>query len=127
MDRGRFPAGGSGTNQARLAIPAATCRRCVDMSEVRRKIGGSVYVLLEMRDPQTLTLFIMPEAPPPFPVIEQPKPKFTWYQYAWIGWPLILIVLGGAIGGGLGGAAAAINYKLFQKTQHPVLRYVWTG
>ena len=75
----------------------------------------------------TLTILIMPEAPPPFPVIEQPKPKFTWYQYVWIGWPLILIILGGAIGGGLGGAAAAINYKIFQKIQHPVLRYVWTG
>ncbi|HTR43629.1 MAG TPA: hypothetical protein VMH87_18615 [Pseudomonadales bacterium] len=69
----------------------------------------------------------MPEAPPPFPVIQQPKPKLTWYQYAWIGWPLIMVAVGGAIGGGLGGAAAAINYKVFQKTQNAVLRYVWTG
>ena len=66
-------------------------------------------------------------APPPFPVIEQPKPKITWYQYIWIGWPLVLVPVGGAIGGGLGGAAAAINYKVFQKTENPVLRYVWTG
>ena len=50
-----------------------------------------------------------------------------WYHYIWIGWPLIMVALGGAIGGGLGGAAAAINYKVFQKTQNPVLRYVWTG
>ncbi len=69
----------------------------------------------------------MPEAPPPFPVIEQPKSKLTWYHYIWIGWPLILVVLGGAIGGGLGAGAAAINYKVFQKIQNPVLRYVWTG
>ena len=69
----------------------------------------------------------MPEAPSPFPVIEQPKSNLKWYHYVWIGWPLILVVLGGAIGGGLGGAAAAINYKVFQKTQNPVLRYVWTG
>ena len=38
-----------------------------------------------------------------------------------------MVAVGGAIGGGLGGAAAAINYKVFQKTQSPVLRYVWTG
>lgn len=38
-----------------------------------------------------------------------------------------MVALGGAIGGGLGAAAAAINYKVFQKTQNPVLRYVWTG
>jgi hypothetical protein len=68
-----------------------------------------------------------PPPPPPFPVIEQPKPKLTWYHYAWIGWPLILVAVGGAIGGGLGGAAAAINYKVFLKTQNPVLRYAWTG
>ena len=67
-------------------------------------------------------------APPPFPVIEQPKPpKLAWYEYIWIGWPLILVAVGGAIGGGCGGAAAAINFKVFQKTQNPVLRYVWTG
>lgn len=66
-------------------------------------------------------------APPPFPVIENPEPKLTWYQYAWIGWPLILVAVGGAIGGGCGGVAAAINFKVFKKTQNPVLRYVWTG
>ncbi|HUE36283.1 MAG TPA: hypothetical protein VMO20_02740 [Candidatus Acidoferrum sp.] len=66
-------------------------------------------------------------APPPFPVIEQPKPKLTWHQYVWIGWPTIPIAAGGAIGGACGGAAMAINYKVFQKTNNPVLRYVWTG
>jgi H+/Cl- antiporter ClcA len=68
-------------------------------------------------------------APPPFPTgpIQPEKPKLTWYQYVWIGWPLVLVAVGGAIGGGCGGAAMAINYKVFQKTSHPVLRYVWTG
>lgn len=82
--------------------------------------------MLEMRHRQTLIPYLM-SAPPPFPVIEQPKTKLTWYQYVWIGWPLILVAVGGAIGGGLGGVAAAINFKVFQKTQNPVLRYVWTG
>lgn len=40
---------------------------------------------------------------------------------------MILIFLGGAIGGACGGAAWALNQQVFQKTRHPVLRYVWTG
>ena len=31
-------------------------------------------------------------------------------------WPLILVGIGGAIGGGLGGAAYAINLKIYQST-----------
>ena len=38
-----------------------------------------------------------------------------------------MVAVGGAIGGACGGAAWAINQKVFQKTEHPVLRYVWTG
>lgn len=30
------------------------------------------------------------------------------------GWPLVLVFIGGAIGGGLGGAAYAINVQIFK-------------
>ncbi|HWB60353.1 MAG TPA: hypothetical protein VG733_12735 [Chthoniobacteraceae bacterium] len=60
--------------------------------------------------------------PPP-----SPKPKFAWYQYIWIGWPIGLVAVGGAIGGLIGGAAWGINMTVFQKTANPVLRYVYTG
>ncbi len=87
-----------------------------------------------------------PPAPP-----ETPKPKLTWYQHVWLGLPLALIAVGGAVGGacgeragaeglvelliGVGGAvggacggpAWAINQSVFRKTEHPVLRYVLTG
>ncbi len=65
--------------------------------------------------------------PPPPPPPQLPKPKHTWFQHLWIGWPIALVFVGGAIGGACGGAAWAINQKVFQATKHPVLRYLWTG
>ena len=41
--------------------------------------------------------------------------------------PFALVIVGGATGGACGGLAWFINLKVFQKTEHPVLRYVWTG
>ena len=61
------------------------------------------------------------------PIQEVPKVKLEWYQQIWIGWPIVMVAFGGAIGGGCGGAAWALNRKVFLKTEHPVLRYVWTG
>jgi hypothetical protein len=58
---------------------------------------------------------------------QKPKVKFEWYQHIWLGWPIVMVAFGGAIGGGCGGAARAINRKVFLKTGHPVLRCVWTG
>ncbi len=63
--------------------------------------------------------------PPPVP--DTTKPKLLWYQHVWLALPFALVAVGGAIGGACGGAAWAINQKVFQKTEHPVLRYVWTG
>ena len=63
--------------------------------------------------------------PPALPTPE--NTKFTWYQYAWIGWPIALVAVGGALGGACGAAAWAINRKVFLTTANPVLRYLWTG
>jgi hypothetical protein len=64
-------------------------------------------------------------APPPVP--EPNKPKLLWYQQVWLALPFALVAVGGAIGGACGGAAWAINQQVFRKTEHSVLRYVWTG
>jgi len=53
--------------------------------------------------------------------------KLSPPQWVWIGWPLILIVLGGAIGGACGAGAFALNHLVFQKTENRVMRYLWTG
>lgn len=55
--------------------------------------------------------------PPPIP--HAAKPKLTWYQHVWIGWPIALVAVGGA--------AWALNQKVFRATKHPSLHYLWTG
>jgi hypothetical protein len=65
--------------------------------------------------------------PPPIIQPRTPKPQFEWYEHLWMGLPIALVAVGGAIGGACGGAAWAVNRTVFLKTQHPVLRYVWTG
>ncbi|MFN7141873.1 MAG: hypothetical protein ACK4UN_21340 [Limisphaerales bacterium] len=63
--------------------------------------------------------------PPPIP--QNVKQKLTWYQHLWLALPFGLVAVGGAIGGACGGAAWGVNRMVFEKTNHPVLRYVWTG
>jgi hypothetical protein len=54
--------------------------------------------------------------------------KLAWYEHIWISLPfIILVIIGGAIGGGCGGASWAINKIVIGKTTQPVLRIVWTG
>jgi hypothetical protein len=55
------------------------------------------------------------------------NPKLTWYQHIWIGWPMGLVAVGGAIGGACGGAAWVLNKRVFHATSNPLLRYLWTG
>ncbi len=52
---------------------------------------------------------------------------FTWYEYIWIGLPLSMIAFGGAIGGGLGGAASYINVYLFRSRLNGVLKYLFAA
>jgi hypothetical protein len=63
-------------------------------------------------------------APPTSPAS---KPKLDWYDHVWTALPLCLVIVGGAIGGGIGGAAWVVNRTVFQKVRQPVLRYVFTG
>ena len=48
-----------------------------------------------------------------------PKEKMPVIGHILCGWPLLLVAIGGAIGGGLGGAAYAINAGIY-KTQLPI-------
>jgi hypothetical protein len=61
------------------------------------------------------------------PAIAQPKPQLVWYQHLWIGWPIILVLAGGLIGGACGGAAWGINQKVFKSIEDPLIRYLLTG
>ncbi len=78
------------------------------------------------------TTHAAPPVPPailrtPIHQAAEQKIKLTWYEHIWIALPVALLGVGGAIGGACGGAAWAINKTVFQKTENPILRYVWTG
>lgn len=54
--------------------------------------------------------------------------KLKWFEFIWVGLPLLLMVTGGAIGGVCGFAAFVTNRKVFINTAHlPMLRYVYTA
>lgn len=46
-----------------------------------------------------------------------------WYQKLWAGLPLLLILVGGAIGGLLGFLAMSLNSRVFRTGLHPALHY----
>jgi hypothetical protein len=54
-------------------------------------------------------------------------PPLKWYQWVWIALPLFLVFIGGAIGGGLGGLATALNGRVFRTGSSTVVRYLLTS
>lgn len=63
-------------------------------------------------------------APAPAPVPQ--KKKLQWYEWCWIGWPVLLIFAGGLLGGLCGGIALGINQQVFQKIDAPLVKYPLT-
>jgi hypothetical protein len=53
--------------------------------------------------------------------------KVSALQWAWTGFPLILVFLGGAVGGMLGGAAAYLNFRLMKSGASAGLKYFLSG
>lgn len=56
-------------------------------------------------------------------LIQDQKAKMPVSAHLICGWPLVLVALGGAIGGGLGGAAYAVNLAVY-KSEMPTLAKV---
>jgi hypothetical protein len=51
-------------------------------------------------------------------------PPLKWYQIMAVGSPIVLVFIGGAIGGLLGGVAATFNAKLMRSAQPAAVRYI---
>jgi len=49
---------------------------------------------------------------------------FQWYEIAWLGLPILLVFVGGAIGAGGGFAAAIVNASIMRSDRPAVLRYL---
>ena len=54
-------------------------------------------------------------------------PAFSWYEYVWIGIPVLLVFVGGALGGGLGVAAGYYNTRIFRSDRGTGTKYLLTG
>ena len=50
-----------------------------------------------------------------------------WYQWLWGGWPVMLLIVGGALGAITGMIGFAINAKIFRADMSEVLKYVVSG
>jgi hypothetical protein len=59
--------------------------------------------------------------------IVQVVEPFKWYHFLWAGWPLFLLLIGGALGGALGAAATFINVRVLRSDMSGVLRFVFTA
>ncbi len=47
----------------------------------------------------------------------------AWYQWLWTAIPLVLVFLGGAVGGALGGVAMVFNIRILRSDMGGILRY----
>ncbi|MFQ5770275.1 MAG: hypothetical protein ACE5HX_07050, partial [bacterium] len=52
---------------------------------------------------------------------------FTWYQKTWIGFPMLLVFIGGLIGIVLGTAATLVNARLLRSAQGAFGKYLQSG
>ena len=54
-------------------------------------------------------------------------PTLRWYEYAWTALPVLMVFIGGALGGGLGGVAALWNAKIFRSGKPALVKYSLTA
>lgn len=84
---------------------------------------------LRCNDGTTVEALFKGGFPDPVPSLEvgghrvRLAPPLSPFQWFWAGFPIVLTLLGGAIGGGLGFAALAINAQLMRSSLPPALRY----
>jgi Zn-dependent protease len=55
-------------------------------------------------------------------MIELAKP-LQWYEYAWIGVPMLLVFVGGALGGFVGAGSTVVNGRIFRSDRGAVSKY----
>ena len=69
----------------------------------------------------------------PIPVLELDGEKIhvarqlTWYEYTWMGIPILLLLTGGALGGAFGFAAIYSSARIFRSERSVPAKYVLSG
>ena len=65
--------------------------------------------------------------PAPLLVVDGPSIRLAeplaWYEWVWAGFPLLLILVGGTIGGGLGAVVMTSNVHIFRSGSHVALKH----
>ena len=56
--------------------------------------------------------------------LEEP---LKWYEWAWGGWPVLLLFVGGALGAVAGFVAFSVNIKIFHSSLGSVEKYILTA
>jgi hypothetical protein len=69
--------------------------------------------------------------PVPTLVIDDEKVQLAeplrWYEYAWSGMPILLMYVGGALGGLVGGVASIANGRIFRSERRTIEKYAMAG
>jgi hypothetical protein len=56
--------------------------------------------------------------------LEEP---LKWYQWLWVGVPILLLFLGGAIGALVGAVAVTLNVRILRSSMSAIIRYAATA
>lgn len=54
-------------------------------------------------------------------------PALKWYEWVWLGLPLIYVFLGGALPVLIGFIGLSVNVRVFRENTHTVVKYILTG
>jgi hypothetical protein len=96
-------------------------------SVVLKPKGGRYRVASDSR--QELAIKVLYNFLDPIPkikigdeTIELAKP-LQWYEYAWIGVPMLLVFAGGALGGFVGAGSTVVNGRIFRSDRGALSKY----
>jgi len=102
------------------------------LNGVALKRKGRSY-LVESDSGQELAIKVMYNFLDPIPkvkigedTIELAKP-LQWYEYAWIGVPMLLVFAGGALGGFVGAGSTVVNGRIFRSDRGALSKYTLAG
>ena len=98
---------------------------------LQKKSGGAYQVTADSG--QVLTIKVLYNLLDPIPklkigdatvVLADP---LRWYEYVWIGIPMLLVFAGGALGGFVGAGSTVVNGRIFRSDRGPFSKYALTG
>jgi len=105
---------------AQLLLNGTPVKRQKGVYTVKNNSGADVPVKLRaLFDP-------IPKVTIGEDVVQLARP-LTWYEYAWMGLPIVLVFFGGALGGGIGAFAFYTSCKIFRSAQSNFAKYGLTG